>query len=522
MKNSAILLTAALMLSGCGVSLQSDNVATLDSPIPSDLAMVDLAATATVADPVTVGGSTDGSPATADPTAEAATADDTSDDELAFVLSGLPLGIQAGSAAATTDNVEAQLTFTVDTDLLNGNGNGNGKAKGQIAEPDPAAPPKPRKGGPKKPPVDEAPTPTPHITVGDPTPTPAPPQPTATPMPDHDHADPTATPSDHDHTPTPTRPPLVIGDVQAIPSNFEIEPWYVSEAPLGAHESGNMRTDCEVSHFANDDPLVKPGQPGASHLHMFFGNTEADAFSTYESLRTNGGGTCLGGPVNRSSYWLPAMIDGNDEVVLPDRITVYYKTKPEVDGNVHDFPPGFGMIGGNPVKNGWGKNSARWTCPAVGEWRETIPSCPVGDDVKLTVFFPNCWDGERLWSTDRSHIVYPESGNAGCPASHPYIMPTVSYQIFWPSDGDTDHWRLSADDEAAVAEDRNGSTAHADWFGAWDPDVQHTFYRECLVEERDCSWGRIGDGRRLVGESAPRGGTLEIPEYDSSTGHSHH
>ena len=34
----------------------------------------------------------------------------------------------------------------------------------------------------------------------------------------------------------------------------------------------------------SDDPIVFPGQPGASHLHDFFGNTGANASSTFETM----------------------------------------------------------------------------------------------------------------------------------------------------------------------------------------------------------------------------------------------
>ena len=59
--------------------------------------------------------------------------------------------------------------------------------------------------------------------------------------------------------------------------------------PQGA--TPQFLVECLYSHAAADDPIVYPGQPGHSHLHMFFGNTEVDAFTTVESLR-NGDTTC--------------------------------------------------------------------------------------------------------------------------------------------------------------------------------------------------------------------------------------
>ena len=64
-----------------------------------------------------------------------------------------------------------------------------------------------------------------------------------------------------------------------------------------------------------DDPIVFPGQPGRSHLHTFFGNTGANADSTAESIRGTGNSTCRGGIANRSSYWVPTLIDIRDKRV---------------------------------------------------------------------------------------------------------------------------------------------------------------------------------------------------------------
>ena len=72
--------------------------------------------------------------------------------------------------------------------------------------------------------------------------------------------------------------------------------------------------------------MVFPGQPGRSHLHQFFGNIRAAAFSTYESLRTTGDCTC-NNILNRSAYLMPAMLDGRGSVVRPDFVHIYYKRR---------------------------------------------------------------------------------------------------------------------------------------------------------------------------------------------------
>ena len=59
-------------------------------------------------------------------------------------------------------------------------------------------------------------------------------------------------------------------------------------------DQGNFRNYCDFSHMNYDDPIVYPGQPGAAHLHSFFGNTGVNARTTTGSLRTSGNGTCWG------------------------------------------------------------------------------------------------------------------------------------------------------------------------------------------------------------------------------------
>src|SRR5919197_133805 len=47
---------------------------------------------------------------------------------------------------------------------------------------------------------------------------------------------------------------------------------------------GQFVVRCPYSHSLMDDPIVFPGQPGASHMHDFFGNESVNAFSTMASM----------------------------------------------------------------------------------------------------------------------------------------------------------------------------------------------------------------------------------------------
>jgi Domain of unknown function (DUF1996) len=91
--------------------------------------------------------------------------------------------------------------------------------------------------------------------------------------------------------------------------------------------TGAFRTVCGYSHMNFDDAIVFPGQPGASHLHVYFGNTQVDASTTISVLPTRGNSTCRGGIANRSAYWVPAVIDTRTGApVKPLGAHVYYKS----------------------------------------------------------------------------------------------------------------------------------------------------------------------------------------------------
>lgn len=99
---------------------------------------------------------------------------------------------------------------------------------------------------------------------------------------------------------------------------------------------GQFRTGCEFSHFAYDDPILFPDQPGKAHLHTFFGNTDANAHTTQDTLENSGSSTCNGQELNRSGYWVPTMFDGDGNVRVPNDISIYYKG--EIFNNSGRFP----------------------------------------------------------------------------------------------------------------------------------------------------------------------------------------
>jgi len=262
---------------------------------------------------------------------------------------------------------------------------------------------------------------------------------------------------------------------------------------------GSFRTICGFSHMSFDDPIVFPGQPGAAHLHAFFGNTGANAYSTAESLANENNSTCFGGIANRSSYWVPALIDtSTGKPVVPSDPIWYYKTgyTGVAAEDVNAMPSGLRMVAGDSNATSEQEN-VHWSCDGNASTQSaSIPNCDVGADVRLTVHFPQCWNGVSLDSVDhKSHMAYSSVNIGGCPASHPIAIPVITLHVKYKVEIDNEalNWRLSSDH----VDQLSGYSGHADWFDGWNTDVRDTWIENCSKLGLDCHAQLLGDGRSL-------------------------
>jgi hypothetical protein len=227
--------------------------------------------------------------------------------------------------------------------------------------------------------------------------------------------------------------------------------------------------ECGFSHQGFDDPIVHPGEPGASHLHVFFGSTTADAASTAESLLA--GDTTCDQQLDTASYWAPAvMVDG--VVQAPVKSVAYYRAGPDVDPTtVQPYPFGLQMLGGNsgatepqPV------SVVAWTCGAGSVREVEPPECPADRNLRLLVTFPDCWNGVDIASDDHiAHVSYSHLGR--CPTSHPVPIPQLQFSVEYPVRGPTDGLELASGGLL---------TGHADFFNAWDPARLAREVRNCI------------------------------------------
>ena len=257
-------------------------------------------------------------------------------------------------------------------------------------------------------------------------------------------------------------------------------------------EYGSFRIKCAFSHLNYDDALVYPGEEGAAHLHMYFGNVDLDYATTGENIFDSSGSTCQGGPLNLTGYWVPTMLrpryerrpdgsvvrdasgrpipngewkviypvdtyrldengvalrDGSGEPVLNDNLgpDVYYKRIVE-DSDVQPPPDGLRMIAGDhraTPDNPQRPRVVRYNCHDElnrGERDDrdqpTIPRCVPNADpaqidrLHMAIFFQPCWDGENLDSEDhRSHMAYVEFDEASGTFGCPPSHPVMLPQV---------------------------------------------------------------------------------------------
>lgn len=289
-----------------------------------------------------------------------------------------------------------------------------------------------------------------------------------------------------------------------------------------ASDTGAFRLLCQQSHFAYDDPIVYPSQPGVSHLHNFFGNRTTNAFSTTANLRDGTDeGTCHGGTANLSAYWIPAMFDEYDELVVPDTILVYYKNSynttqvPGLRATVIWPPSGLRMIAGTasrsaPNQFSWEHQTYSYLCAGEGPRGPSILQCPDTQALWLKLDFPECWDGVNLDSPDhKSHMMVAPT-HAPCPASHPVQIPQVSLNVTWliPDGYNTSLWHVASDTQGNYATNPatpGGYSTHADVWFMWDEvttvtgglTIPQTILTQCLHFPRDCAADLLGNGQEL-------------------------
>ncbi len=297
------------------------------------------------------------------------------------------------------------------------------------------------------------------------------------------------------------------------------------EGSFPVPQGGQFRTGCEFSHFAYDDPLVFPGQPGVSHLHMFFGNTHVNAHSTYETLIDSGSSTCNGQELNRTGYWVPAMFDGEGNIRIPERVVVYYKGEGLSRGASVVYPPEAAMVSTDDINAiGYGQGGAEgkfsFVCSdqysgASSPASNTIPDCDgsrfynesgVTDNphvvLEMNVKFPQCWTGGDPADWANSFRIPSVGGWYYSDCQDGTNLPNLEYFVNYRVDvgESTADWYLSSDVDPGTHR-RNvpgGTTVHGDWWGGWHEQTNQLWIDNCVNyatgSPSGCGFGYLSDG----------------------------
>lgn len=243
---------------------------------------------------------------------------------------------------------------------------------------------------------------------------------------------------------------------------------------------GRFTSVCDFVRHRADDPIVFPGQPGASHVHSFFGALETNAFSTYESLQ--GSGTSCEFAGDTAAYWIPSLLV-RGAPVSPVVAKIYYNTGHKDGASIRPFPPRLQMIAGDAHARADEPQSLRvvdWACSAGMALDQTVAphSCfGTGNRIEAHVRFPDCWDGVHVNPPDhRSHMAYSERGV--CPSGW-VPVPKIVLAI---------EWGISSADGVSLSSG-GAHTLHADFYNSWDQAALRSAIDRCLHAGVGC--GRL-------------------------------
>jgi hypothetical protein len=261
------------------------------------------------------------------------------------------------------------------------------------------------------------------------------------------------------------------------------------------------RLYCVISHFSYDDPVIYPNEPGSAHLHMFWGNTALNAFTTSDSILSTGLSSCEGGVDYKVGAWIPALYNSRGEVVVPEEVFIYYKTfgSPAMNYNmIQEIPLGLQMLASSDTRNFTSGQIRTEYIPHNG-YRALLlnisfPSCVATDNGRITgnpILSYRDMPG-NLATQVNSHVAYPGSGNeVDCPTSHPYRFATPQFMIFFDANETGSQPYLSSD---AMAGAPPLSTLHGDYIFGSAPSVNQAMLR-CVQEARNCGFDEGGRGQ---------------------------
>lgn len=171
---------------------------------------------------------------------------------------------------------------------------------------------------------------------------------------------------------------------------------------------------------------------------------------------------------DKSAYWTPSLHfvhEGGKTEIVPQigGMLAYYLL---LGDNLKAFPEGFEMLAGDsrlrnftgpvpdPPTSAWGpedmtqealgQKSLGFNClnynkaPEGSRYRHFLPTKEYMDEncangIRAEIFFPSCWNGKDVTSSDhKSHVAYPSLIDGGvCPEGFETRLPSLFYETIW-------------------------------------------------------------------------------------------
>ena len=182
-------------------------------------------------------------------------------------------------------------------------------------------------------------------------------------------------------------------------------------------------------------------------------------------------------------------------------LVYYLQRQANSSETLYAFPPGFRMLAGNPIlRSNQGTLESQAITFACLDYSNPTPqtgylpnkNCP--DGLRSQVFFPSCWDGVNVDSSDhKSHVAYPSGvDNGDCPSTHPVRLISIFYEVTWSVDDFKDLWWATNGSHPFVFAmgDPTGYGFHGDFLNGWDVNVLQQAVENCTADSgvlEDCS-----------------------------------
>lgn len=267
---------------------------------------------------------------------------------------------------------------------------------------------------------------------------------------------------------------------------------------------GIFTDHCSRTQTKADDPILMPGMDGQSMHHDFFGNRSVNASTKPSELL--GGSTSCSTSADASAYWTPVMYQ-NGTALAPQSALIYWRAPTATAASTKTIPAGLTMIAGNEkAMSPQGVQFVRWMCSGQTSRGSASPQdCPAGQQLRLVITFPNCWDGHTLDGQAQKNVVYPTKPNGACPASHPVQIPQIVFHANYPTSS-------AAGLTLSMGPTQTGpvTTEHADFMDGWNQAVFAADVNACVVPDIRCG-PVMGPEATPLGGRAPGKGRATTP-----------